>query len=504
MLSILDLTKTNKLVLAAFVFLAILIFGSGRAHAATLNVATGADETTTNSSCSLSEAIKNINDQAATHPDCLAGNASNDTIQIPAGTITLTTDLLQLTERVTIRGAGMGSTTINGDDNRAFSVFSGDMVIRDLKILGAGNGSAIQSSQAGLSLLNVEIDGTGSLTGEGIYVNITTGVKDVTLNNVYVHSYDGNSNPMAVAQIIAGANATINADVRNVTIADIHVTGAGNFLIGFFTVYSGGGTGSINSTIANVTIDDFTGDDFVAAFGAFGQANSGFDSSIVTNVQNVTITGLRGATGTGQFDGDNSGAFYAGAASVDPGDVVNVTVNVSNSLFADNLSDGVSSNCVEANLSSLFGGDESDAHSTIVSLGHNISDDDTCTSFNEEGDQQNVGNIISTLGPLQNNGGDVPTRALLAGSPAISAGSSVLGIATDARGVARPNSCPSVGAFQFEGAVCGASTPSASGGSNAGAPNTGVGSVAQILNVLASMLGIGLLTYVFRKQQLSS
>ena len=181
----------------------------------------------------------------------------------------------------------------------------------------------------------------------------------------------------------------------------------------------------------------------------------------------------------------------------------NITEEVENSLIADNSTDGTPSNCYTGDLSTSFGASNGTVNASIVSNGHNISDDSTCTTFTQPGDQHNISNIISTLGPLQDNGGSVPTMALLPGSPAINSGGSVLGITTDARGVAR-NSCPSVGAFQFEGAVCGASTPSASGGSNAGAPNTGVGSVAQILNVLASMLGIGLLTYVFRKQQRSS
>jgi hypothetical protein len=41
------------------------------------------------------------------------------------------------------------------------------------------------------------------------------------------------------------------------------------------------------------------------------------------------------------------------------------------------------------------------------------------------------------LGVLQNNGGAVPTVALLEGSPAINAGTSIGGLATDARGSAR-------------------------------------------------------------------
>lgn len=163
-------------------------------------------------------------------------------------------------------------------------------------------------------------------------------------------------------------------------------------------------------------------------------------------------------------------------AGVTSGSIATSNVSIGNSLLASNTTDGtVSNNCSTVDLTSGVGGAGTGVQS-ITSLGHNMSDDATCTSFIQPGDQQNVGNIISTLGPLQNNGGPVPTRALLEGSPAISAGSAVLGVTTDARGITRPGTCPSIGAFQFEGAVCGTATSSPI--ANAGAPNTGIGSTS--------------------------
>jgi hypothetical protein len=53
-------------------------------------------------------------------------------------------------------------------------------------------------------------------------------------------------------------------------------------------------------------------------------------------------------------------------------------------------------------------------------------------------DQNAVTSIVSTLGSLSNNGGYVPTMALLDGSPALDAGVTAAGLTTDARGIARP------------------------------------------------------------------
>ena len=89
-------------------------------HAATLQVAAGNDETTVNSTCSLSEAITNINNGDATsYPECTSTNAdpfgTDDTIELPTGTITLTADLPQITESITIVGQGMGESVVDGD-----------------------------------------------------------------------------------------------------------------------------------------------------------------------------------------------------------------------------------------------------------------------------------------------------------------------------------------------------------------------------------------------------
>jgi hypothetical protein len=70
----------------------------------------------------------------------------------------------------------------------------------------------------------------------------------------------------------------------------------------------------------------------------------------------------------------------------------------------------------------------------ITSLGHNLSDDGFCV-FTAEGD---LAKVDAKLGPLADNGGPTLTHALLAGSPAINAGSNSACPATDQRGVSRP------------------------------------------------------------------
>jgi hypothetical protein len=78
---------------------------------------------------------------------------------------------------------------------------------------------------------------------------------------------------------------------------------------------------------------------------------------------------------------------------------------------------------------------------TFVREGTNVSDDDTC------GGPSDIIIADPKLGSLANNGGPTMTRALLAGSPAINAGTSC-SVTVDQRYMARDTKCD-LGAFEF-------------------------------------------------------
>jgi hypothetical protein len=80
-------------------------------------------------------------------------------------------------------------------------------------------------------------------------------------------------------------------------------------------------------------------------------------------------------------------------------------------------------------------------------LGYNLADDDSC-GFTAPGD---LVVADAMLGPLQDNGGPTETHDLLAGSPAIDAGSvDCPPPATDQRGAARPQGAAcDIGAVEY-------------------------------------------------------
>jgi hypothetical protein len=98
----------------------------------------------------------------------------------------------------------------------------------------------------------------------------------------------------------------------------------------------------------------------------------------------------------------------------------------------------------------IAGNATNDFLGVLISQGYNlIQNTNDCTITNDQ-----TGNIYGTdplLGPLQDNGGPTWTHALLPGSPAIDAGSSVDTLTVDQRGIHRPQGlAPDIGAFEFQ------------------------------------------------------
>lgn len=392
-------------------------------------------------------AIDSLN-VGANQASCVAVGpyGTSDAISIPAGTHTLTADLSPLEVPATIVGAGMGQTIIDGDGQYSgFTATSATQFnLRNLTVTGYASHS-IAAVDTDLQISAVEINGQNS--NPSVFHVLAQGQSapdplTVSIEDLHVHSINV-SDDTEVVGIIASGSSVMQADLQNITLNDIHSTGAGHLLRGITVASTDSGT--VNASIVNTTITNMTGDDLVVPFGIWAFADNG-SSSAVADIKNVTVTGLRGAMGTEDATGIKSGAFYSAAAAFGASNDAEALVTVENSLFADNLSDGVSNNCSIADLNGPFDG-EGTVSVAILSAGHNISDDASCTTFTQTGDQQNVASIISTIGPLQDNGGNVPTMSLMAGSPAIAAGTAVLGITTDARGVARTAGWD-VGAYQ--------------------------------------------------------
>jgi hypothetical protein len=168
--------------------------------------------------------------------------------------------------------------------------------------------------------------------------------------------------------------------------------------------------------------------------------NTGSAGSIVF-AQNANVTLVNSTV---------SGNTSSNVSTSDFGAVMGDTVALINSTVAYNPSGGVGSPVtigrviLRNSILSNNGGENctgSAPATAITRQGANISDDDTCGGPTQImiGDPE--------IGPLANNGGPTMTHALLAGSPAIDAGSSCT-VTVDQRYTPRDADCD-VGAFEF-------------------------------------------------------
>lgn len=389
------------------------------AWAATITVTTTIDENNTDGDCSLREAVRAANRNAAVDA-CPAGSASGiDTINVPAGDYlflldgdgeqaALTGDL-DLTDDVAIVGAGRAATVIHA--NGLENVFSVDS---------AGADSVLIS--------NLTLTG-GAAVGAALYI----GHGSVTLDNVRVTNHVGsNSVIYMIGDSLTINNSRIdgNAGALFVNVPEA-VTTIRNTVFSDNATDTNGGAISNNGTLRliNVTL---SGNSSAGNGGALNLTGP-------TELYNVTI-----ANNLADSDADESGD--GGGVWIDPA----ASVVAANTLIANNGDGSLTT-------------DHADCSGTLNSLGTNLIE--SMTGCLVAGFSNNILGLDPVIGALANNGGQTFTHALLAGSPALNAGDNggcreingVL-VGVDQRGYARVDRCD-IGAFEANSP--GTPTPSA-------------------------------------------
>ena len=428
------------LVVAAF----LLLFSGGRpVHAAPITVNSAADVIADDGVCTLREAITAANTDTAlgaTPGECPAGSGA-DTITVPAGTYTLSipgadedanaSGDLDITADLTINGAGAAATIIDGAAlDRVFHIAGVTVEISGATIQnGLSYGGGIFNGGT-LTLNDSTVSGNTSAVGGGMLNGSNSGA---TLTNV---TFSGNT-----AQYGGGMD---NGGVSTLT----NVTFSGNSSP-FWGGGRGGGMRNYYGSIATLTNVTFSGNSSANYGGGMYNGSSG------TTLTNVTFSGNSSRWGGGMLNSSGIGATltnvtfsgntaqYGGGIYGGVSTLTNVTFSGNTAQYGGGIYGGVSTlkNTIVANNS------PNDCAGSITSAGHNLSSDASC-GFTAPGDLQNADPL---LGLLADNGGLTQTHALLAGSPAIDAGSpDCPPPATDQRGVARPQGAAcDIGAFEL-------------------------------------------------------
>lgn len=274
-------------------------------------------------------------------------------------------------------------------------------VSKPVTIAGAGARASIVDANAASTIINFNAGASPSTARDVMFTggrgSGTSGVNndgDLTLTRVAVTS--------SVATSFAAAGV-YNGSAGTLTVTDSTISGNSAGTIG-------GGIYNLNVlTVTNSTVAGNT-----ANTSGSNWEGGGIYTDGTATIVNSTITG--------------NTAFRGGGISVEGGG----TAIVKNTIVAQNTATGVGQpgNCRVTG--------------TLTSQGNNLEDTNTC-NFAAAGD---VPNTAAGIGPLQDNGGPVDTRALVAGSQGIDRGSGCP--ATDARGVTRPQQggCD-IGAYEF-------------------------------------------------------
>lgn len=406
----------HRLMIALLLCLPLLpqVAPAGPVHAASITVATTADELNTNGACSLREAVINANrDDQSGSSDCPAGSG-DDVITIPAGTYTLSllgpregdseTGDLDVKGTLTIHGSGPQQTILKAGENtgdRVLHVHEGAVIEIDGLTFTNGkspdgtdasdgvDGGGIYNERGTLTLINCVV--SDNAAGTGGYGPATGG-------------YGGNGGGL---YNVEGTLTLVNSLVHN------NRAGKGGTSRGVSG--EGGNGGGIANNSGTVTILNSTLSGNAAGDGSChpegcreggiggdggGIASDGGTITLLnTTISNNTAgNGARGTTaGT---DGNGGGIANNGG-----------TISINHTLLAGNY----------IGSDTDVTGSGPDCSGTIVSQDYNLfGSTGGCTI--EGTTEHNITAETPLLAPLGDNGGSSQTHALLPGSPAIDAG----------------------------------------------------------------------------------
>lgn len=211
----------------------------------------------------------------------------------------------------------------------------------------------------------------------------------------------------AITQIRNSLNSQGSFTMRNVTVANN-------------TGYDQGGGLWVNNTRTSIVNSTFSGNQLKGSTGSnVGGAMTLYSD---TNIVNTTIA-------------NNYAGWVGGGICADS----KAAVSVQNTIFYKNTAANGTNNW----------GIEQHTNRELTDKGGNIQYPPKKTNnWNDYNATSKVKLVDPKLGPLQNNGGPVPTHALLGGSPAINGGVSAGAPLTDARNFTRDRQVDA-GAFEF-------------------------------------------------------
>ena len=390
--------------------------------------------------------------------------AGDDTIALPAGTYALTLGKLTITDNLVLEGEGAATTIIDGqwsdfiiyirtdnpltvafwrltlqhghraiyDENYNGSLSLYDVVIRENQ---GYNGVGIWQSGAVYLERTQVISNTATTGGGGIfnYSGLLTIVDSVISYNIAV-----NGDGAGIDSLYGIVNIYHSVLAHNRAIGDLVSGGA--IIARTLSLYQS----EVSENEANVgggldvyynlmIIDSLLRNNVARRWGG------GIISSGTLLLSNSTLTGnVAAEVGGALYYTSNSAILTHATLSSNSAEEAGGIHNFNGQVLLRNT-------ILAGNIASLG----PDCRGPITSQGYNLIQDVTDCSITL--DPQDLIGVDPLLGPLQDNGGPTWTMALLWGSPAIDAANSQWLLATDQRGVPRPQGeAGDIGAYELE------------------------------------------------------
>ncbi len=435
-----------------FMLTVLFIFQPDKASAATISPAAGDFMWNDGDSiCQLEEALTNINDGARTAADCIEVGTYgvDDTISLPNGTIE------------NLGGSGYfslyASASVVGQDQSVIKDY-------ELNLSGSGLGTSISLQDftirnsrgisaynlENLSVTGVEIDGQNDNSGSGVGIQAEA-IGYLDIQDSYLHDFSQDSSYSTGIYYYSGS--TPNEQFLNIENTTFNNMKRGIIIAAY--AGSGGDGVVVDANIKNNTFSDTAGSEEYSGSGlssfGLGVIAESSDDSAISAVNYTTINNT--------FSNRLADTYTAAILEDAWGDN-QISHTAQNDLYAIGNNDG------SANYRRMGNGNGDNY--TITSNGGNVSDDNSFASLlTESSDKHSQTTLASFLGDLDDNGGAVPTLALLEGSPAIDAGTSVSGMTTDARGEVRPQGT-AFDSGSYEYPSVGSGDPDDNGGGDSG------------------------------------
>ena len=344
-------------------------------------------------------------------------------------------------ETVSIRGAGVGQTTIDANGiERVFDVKADNVVIQDLTLtggVGSGgeSGGAIELDGLNLELNRIEVDGNSTHEGVGGGLYVKSGSTATVSDSVFSENIAGkNQEPNYRAGGGIYNEGTLSV-FRTVFVDNVSQNGGGVYNLGTLTIEDSSfnsnsatkaGGGLYSDAGANLEVDRSTFELNTATLdgaGAWVDENSHFD--YVTFSNNISSDEGGGLFTAGPNNTVENSTFYGNTSSSIGAALKNTgSLDIKGSVFWGNTS----------SLAEVIAG-------TVTSLGFN-SWQEVEVGIAVESDLEAQDPL---LGTLQNHGGHVKTHLPGSDSPLIDAGFG--GAFLDATGTGQ-NSIPDIGAAE--------------------------------------------------------